>query len=171
MYLPKFKYKPPKFSPGVHFSLPNGKPYVGWYFETYKQEFYSGKEPGPDNKKLTPLQVPSHLEIPANIFTPTIIRPTPADIQKGFFTRYFVQDRRNKKIVEVKKDKYDQYKTIDYLDRLEIKWVTKKPAEDTLMFDYKVEGAATKNKQTIQDIESKFPGIKNLIKSYAEFVQ
>ena len=51
MYLPKSKYIT-KYSTGDEFIKPDGTYYVGPYVETYKGNFYEGKEFNSNSKKL-----------------------------------------------------------------------------------------------------------------------
>ena len=51
MYLPKSKYIT-KYSTGDEFLKPDGSYYIGPYVETYKGNFYEGKEFTSNSKKL-----------------------------------------------------------------------------------------------------------------------
>jgi len=167
--LPKFMYSDPKFTQGGKYLLPNGKEYVGWYFQTYNEEYYTGKEPGRNNLRLEPIA--DYENTTPRIFTPSIIQPTEFDRKQGYYIRYFLQDKRTKKIVEVKKEKYDQFVELVYISGLELKWILKKPANSIEWYGYHYEGAASKNQKAVEQAEKKFPWIKTQIKSYDEFVQ
>jgi hypothetical protein len=169
--LPRFMYSDPKFTQGNKFVLPNGKNYVGWYFETYNEEFYTEKEPGSNNLLLTPVLQTNSTNPTSKIFTPSIVTPTEFDRKQGYYIRYFLQDRRTKKIIEVKKEKYDQFVDLTYISGLKLKWILKKPVESIEWYGYRYEGAASKNEKAVKDAEKKFPWIKTQIKSYDEFVQ
>lgn len=173
MYLPKFKYKKPKYTQGFEFLLPSDKIYVGWYFETYKQEYYTGKEPGDKNILLTRVSIPDEAIYPntPKIFTPQIIIPTKLDYSQGFYIRYFLQDKRNKKVIEVTKEKYFEYKDFVYIDSLKLNWKLKGPANSLIWKGYHYEGAASINQKAVEEASKKFPYIKDLIKSYDEFVK
>ena len=170
MYLPKSKYKEPKYTQGYEFGYANRKPYIGWYFETYKQEYYTGKEPSDNSKRIFRLDTNSTTEQGIN-FTPQIITPTAEDRLAGVFKRYFVQNRNTLKVIEVKKDKYDLFFNIKYLKRVELDWVLKKPAEDVVINGYKYEGASTRNRRAVEKAEQTISNLKNYIKSYDEFVE
>lgn len=170
MYLPKSKYKEPKYTQGLEFTDFNRKPYVGWYFETYKEEFYSGKEPSTGNRRLFPIQADSTVN---NIdkFTPQIITPTPSDYLKGDFIRYFLQDKRTKKIIEVKKEKYNLLLDKTYITGTTVNWVLKKPAENIFVDKYMYEGAISRNKKSVIEAEKLLPTLSNYIKAYDQFVE
>lgn len=174
MYLPKSKYSKPLHTPGNEFSL-NGKEYRGWYIKTYKGQYYTGKSFSSQSQLLIKLVTESNV-IDANINDPfrfynTVNTPLPKDRANGKFTRYFLQDTRNKKIIEVNKEKYDLFRVKKYITRENIEWIIKGPSENLEINGYTYYGAAHQNKLTVHTLESKIPGITNFIKNYSEFVE
>ena len=171
MYLPESKYSKPKYTPGEEFTLPNGTTYRGWYFIAYTGEIFTGKTPGNNNKALTPFPTLATDEGNSNRFVSEVIKPTENDYTEGKFIRYFLQDKRNKSIVEVSKGKFETMKQLRYLDSHQITWQLEGPAEDTKYGPYIYFGAASKNKETVENADKTISGLKNFIKSYAEFVK
>ena len=171
MYLPKFKYKKPKYTQGLEFLLPNGKRYAGWYFETFKQEYFTGKEPGNTNLRLSRIPDDIPLIRTPKIFTPQKITPDQSDYSRGFYIRYFLQDKRNKRVIEVTKDKYIEYRDLIYIETLQIYWKLKGPAQSLTWYGYHYEGAASINQKAVEEASKKFPYIKDIIKTYDEFVE
>lgn len=132
MYLPKFKYKGNLFTPGGEYALKaTGDEYKGYYFKTYKGEFYTGFAPSlkDTNQQLLPLQETERefgtlqsdeillydeiynnphefslkltQEVPS--YTPVI---KVADSINGFIIRYFAQNKITKQIQEIEKTVY-----------------------------------------------------------------
>lgn len=170
MYLPKSKYKEPKYTQGYEFGYPNGKPYIGWYFETYKQEYYTGKDPSSNSKRIFRLDT-GLSSTPGISFTPQLITPTSEERAAGMFVRYFVQNRNNNKVIEVNKGKYDLFLNVTYVKRVQLDWVLKSPSADVIINGYKYEGAETRNKRAVEKAEETIPSLKSYIKSYNEFVE
>lgn len=171
MYLPKSKYNKPKYTRGDELTLESGKSYTGWYFSTYKGEYYTGKEPSDNSDKLI-LQndSDSHTStIPG--FQTQLNIPTEKDYSKGFFTRYFVQDKRTKKMIEVGKEKYDKLSSLSYVKTVLVDWNLTSPAQDVKKGPYIYFGSASKNKEAIIEAEKTIPQLSSMIKNYAEFVK
>lgn len=132
MYLPKFKYEGNLFTSGGEYTLKaTGDEYKGYYFKTYKGEFYTGIAPSlkDTNQQLLPIQeterefgtlqsdevllydeiynnphefsLKSTQEVPS--YTPVI---TVGDSINGFFIRYFAQNTVTKQIQEIEKTVY-----------------------------------------------------------------
>lgn len=119
-YFPKNRISDNKYTNGDKFAMADGKPYVGYYYETYDGSLKTGKNPmeGP-SRPLYPIDKKPNPQIPVgennstysvvsrlrgvsntiNIGTlkeplPYYPKPTPQDYNRGYFTRY-VAKRRN----------------------------------------------------------------------------
>lgn len=174
MYLPKSKYSSPKHTPGDSFLL-NDKPYVGWYIELSTGEFYTGKV---FDSKSVKLQIVSNtagsnteLIESAPPFYGVKTSPSSRDIQNKTWTRYFLQDKRNSRIVEVDKERYGSFRVKPYIVRVTLDWVLQGPAENLIINGYQYYGAAHKNKAAAEALEPTMPGLSTFIKNYAEFVE
>ena len=134
MYLPKTKYKSNLYASGDTTGVllkdsKTGKQYVGAYFITYKQEYFSGSHPSKDSVKLIPAAT-------VNKYTPgkqvvkgnyDYIRNQPAEVllketlplpahypQPGdgdSFMRYFAIDKSTGTVKEISKDTYKSINT------------------------------------------------------------
>lgn len=174
MYLPKSKYKEPKYTQGYEFLIPSGTPYVGWYFETYKSEYFTGKTPSENAIKLTPIdtKVSSKLTFPTTAkITNDIISPTLEDRIEGKMVRYFIQNRNTSKVFEVKKEKYNTFTRLTHILGVTLPWVIKSPSENVVVNGYSYEGAKSKNQKAVEKAEQTISNLKNYIKSYDEFVE
>lgn len=175
MYLPESKYSKPKYTRGDEFRLPDGKMYTGWYFDSYSGRSFTGKSP--DEKSVQIISVAGthgeELEQPDDtfIFTSEIILPTEQNYSEGKFTRFIIQDKRNKAIIEVGATKAKKALKFNYLTVNELSWVLEGPADDVKHGPYIFFGAGSQNKINVEELEKKVPGLKNFIKSYAEFVK
>ena len=112
MYLPKSKYKTRTALPG-EFITQDGQEYVGPVVETYTGACYPGTEPKTMGPKLTPVVGKE----PPELGLYNIKRvPTEAEYKAGQMTRYFVQERKTQKIIEISPEVWKKnYKPDDIL--------------------------------------------------------
>lgn len=172
MYLPKIKIKIPDRDTIKDVVDETGRQFVGSFFETYKGELFSGTRPTSESK---PLQSSDTLESqsPTNqepTFKVEFVPPTDKQLANGTFKRYFLQDKRNKNIVEITKDKFDNLETNLFTKKLAVDWTLTPPAKDVYFNGVRFEGAETKNRQTIQQASQTIEGLQDYIKDYAQFV-
>lgn len=169
MYLPKSKYSKPVYTQGDDLTdKRTGKPYVGWYFEIYNGKIFKGKDPesaGDELKKKS-----SGLEAPSIRFTPDAVTPPELTDTVVDFDRYFLQDKRNKQIIEVGIDKYNYFSSKSYIIGVTVKWYIKGPASDLVKKGYRFIGAASKNKQAVQVFSNNIKELPDHIEDYSEFV-
>ena len=171
MYIPKSKYKPAKYTNGDRFTKPDGTYYTGWFVETFRGDFLSGKVPSSNSIKLIEESVAEGTYPIQYNFSTDIIIPTEKNYNDGFFYRYYVQDRRNRAIIEVKQDKYRYFLKQNYTQEVSVKWLLKGPAENVNKGLYIYFGAASKNEEAVKEAELTIKGLSSLIKSYSEFVK
>jgi len=172
MYLPKIKIKIPDRDTIRDVVDETGRQFVGSFFETYKGELFSGTKPTSDSK---PLQSSDTLEseFPTNqeaSFKVEFLPPTERQLANGTFKRYFLQDKRNKNIVEITKDKFDNLETNLFTKKLAVDWTLTPPAKDVYFNGVRFDGAETKNRQAIQQASQTIEGLQDYIKDYAQFV-
>jgi len=170
MYLPKSQYKKAVYTRGQEFFLPDGKPYIGWCFEIYTKDVYTGKSPGQGNIKLTRGDKGSTVDNKLR-FIPERVDESTLDRTKPTFKRYYIQDTRNKRIIEVLKEKYYEFTRKTYIKGIELDWRIKGPAETIFKGKYLYEGAEKKNKTTVEGFNNLIPGLKDYISDYKEFVE
>lgn len=168
MYLPKTKYDKPQYSRGTSMYRKNGKPYVGWYFRTFENKYYTGKEPLSTSEEIYPDKATSTGPV-IKYTSDANIQPTSAQRGSGTFKRYFLQDKRSGKIIECKLEKYKHFKQKDYITTAQVEWDLTQPSEDRLINGYPYQGSESKNRETIKKLEQKIKGISSYIKNYAEF--
>ena len=169
MYIPKSKYSEPKHSRGDFLFSKDGTPYVGWYVKTYNDIYLSGKEPSNSSTVLELVDEEPDKAKPK--FISDTILPEVEDYNKGYFTRYYLQDRRNLKIIQVNQQKYFYFTKETYIKGIELKWVIRGPAQDVIKPPYLYQGAITRNKQTIDTYSNMMTGLKDYILDYKEFVE
>lgn len=169
MYLPKSKYKPAKYTRGDKFSLQDNTPYVGWYFETYDGKIFSGDKPNKNSVQLIDTSYTS--ESTDKKFKSDIIAPTEVDYINGYFTRYFVQDKRNNAVIETNNNNYRYYLRKNHVRTVQVKWLLTTPVENVNKGPYIYFGSEAKNKESIMEAEKTIFGVSILIKSYSEFVR
>lgn len=170
MYLPKSKYSSPKYTRGNEFILESGKAYTGWYFKTYKGEAFTGKIPSKTSDILISID-DDDSNVQTLRFKDDIIRPTQSDYDQGYITRYFVQDKRNKVIVEVNKKNYLEFGKLSYTTTYSLDWNLTSPAEDVKKGPYIYFGSANKNRELSLKAEETMPGFIDKIKSFSKFVK
>lgn len=171
MYLPKSKYSEPKYTRGNDFVVEatNGD-YVGWYFSTYKNEYYTGKVPSKTSSKLVELDGGDQAPVQEK-FVSNIIVPSSNDYAQGFFTRYFIQDKRNQAVIEVTKERYTTLKNLPHISTETVIWNLTTPVENINKGPYIYFGSESKNKDAVVEAEKTIKNLNQYIKSYSEFVK
>ena len=170
MYLPKSKYSSPKHTRGGEYKTSTGQEYTGFYFTTYEDRFFTGKQPGKSNIELfliTP-EAPGEKDTQ---FLPDTITPTITDRVNGSYYRYYLKDKRTNRIIEVEKEKYFELIEKSYIGGTKVKWVIKGPAQDIVVDRYTYQGAEKKNIEEVGIQDRILPGLKDYIKDYKEFVE
>ena len=104
----------------------------------------------------------------AGFFIPKLKK---GDKEKGKTKRYFVQDKRTNKIVETDLENYQLAQTIPSKRFATADWIIKGPAENQIVNGYPFEGAGSKNKKTIQALETQMPGISTFVTDYSLLVE
>ena len=105
MYLPKSKYKALVAKPG-EFITEDGQQYIGPAIETFTGEYYSGTSPETAGAKIVSV---SPVEV-SRFGLYNIKRvPTEAEYAAGQMERYFVQERKTQKIIEVLPETWKDY--------------------------------------------------------------
>ncbi len=169
MNIPKTQYKKAKYSQGDTFiEAKSKKPFVGWYFERYDGLIMSGKKPTKASIQL--ITTSEGTEKTLDFTSETITVPDGAR-EKGFFTRYYVQDKRNKQIIEVKIDKYNKLVAKTYLVGVSVKWKIKGPVDNLITKGYKFVGAKETNKQSVSVYKAQMKELVDYIDNYSEFVE
>lgn len=172
MYLPKIKIKIPDRDTIGNMVDEAGRQFLGSFFETYKGEFFSGTKPSSDSQPLESLDrlEAEHGDDVTSIFKVEFVPPTEKQLANGTFKRYFLQDKRNKNIVEITKDKFDNLETNLFTKKLAVDWTLTPPAKDVYFNGVRFDGAETKNRQAIQQASQTIEGLQDYIKDYTQFV-
>lgn len=169
MNIPKSQYKKAKYTQGDDlFDAKSKKPYVGWYFERYDGLLMSGKKPTRGSKRLVSYSEGKEKQI--NFSSETITVPEGAR-EKGFFDRYYLQDKRNKQIIEVKIEKFNKLVAKSFIVGVTIKWKIKGPAKNQITEGYKFIGAEEVNKQAVRTYSAQMKELYDYIENYSEFVE
>jgi hypothetical protein len=179
-YIPGIRTLEPQNTSGGEFVVKNTQEdYSGFYIEDFRGRFYAGKtveetgvelEKRPDDFEptLNPKNLLKFLPLLLSFFKPKLKK---GDIEKGQTSRYIIQNKNTKQISEVDKDTFFQVQDIlPGFTTVEVPWIIKGPAEDKIINGYPYKGAASRNKETIQELESKIPGISAYITDYSVLV-
>jgi len=178
-YIPESRYSKPKNTSGGQFVIKDtGEDYKGSYIETFDGRFYSGTKPEQNGVELVELS-PNYLEdlMPAAIAAAGLLagffkaKLKKGDREKGRTKRYFVQDKRTNKIVETDLENYQLAQSIPSKRFATADWIIKGPAENQVINGYPFEGAASKNRKTIQALEPQMPGISAFVTDYSLLVE
>jgi hypothetical protein len=179
-YIPETRYQKPKSTRGGEFTVKKtGEDYIGKYIETFDKKYYAGSTPEENGVELEKVNeefpiglafaaLPVLLGLLKGFFKPKLKK---GDKEKGFTKRFFVQDKKNNKIQETDQETYIQANGLPNLNLAQVDWIIKGPAEDKNFNGYPFEGAASKNKKTINALESQMPGISTFITDYAFLVE
>lgn len=100
MYLPKSKYKVSTAKPGEYVDS-TGNEYVGPIVETFTGKVYPGTDPMTMGPKLTPVGDKGKQEL--GLYNIKRV-PTEAEYAAGSMVRYFMQERKTQKIIELDPD-------------------------------------------------------------------
>lgn len=168
MYLPKNTYRI-KTTYGGEFQKPSGEDYVGKYIETTMGKTFAGGSLEEAKGILINTPKPDLLSIerPYNDY----FGPTEIDYKRGEYLRYFTQDKRSGKIVEMNEKQWREKKRLKYVTPGRLVWVLKGPASDREVNGIPYKGASSKNRESLQRLEGDFPGITDFFKSTSEFVR
>lgn len=180
VYQPKTRVTKPKSTKGGEYiEKVSGKNYKGPYIKAYKNKYYAGSNLDQNGVELIPLGTKG-----SNIITPALAllfssiqgffkkAVNSADRERGFTKRYFIQTKKDNKIVEVSKSNYQQAQlALPNQNFATVDWIIKGPAEDKNFNGYPFEGAESKNKKAIQALEKQIPGISTFIKDYKYLVE
>lgn len=168
MYIPKNQYKIKQAYSG-EFTKVDGTEYTGPYIEVANGTFYQG-----DRLSNVPVRIFSveesqtiAIERPYNDY----FGPTEQNYTQGFYTRYFTRDKRNGKFVELSKEQWNSKKTLKYVTAGKLNWFLIGPLEDGKINDIPYKGTATRNLETLQNLEKEFPGITNFFDNPGQFVR
>jgi hypothetical protein len=153
MYLPKSKFI---IRPAELDEFADG--YVGPVLETSAGEFFAGSSLDTVSTRLTPLfetELPQ-IERPFHQY----VEPTDADYRSGFYTRYFLQTNRTKKIVEVSVTQFKEKRTAEGISAVSLIW-------QLVGSRSKIK---TQNEKTVKDLTKDFPALPSILKDPLEFV-
>ena len=172
MWLPKIKIRKPNKGEIADVVDAKGNEFLGEFFQTFKGEFFSGDKPTSNSQ---PLQAKDTFESNSpynnpNNFKPEFTPPTGKELANGSFKRYFLRDKANKNIVEITKQRFQNFRPTLYSEVVAIDWVLTPPAKDVFFNGVKFEGAETKNKRTIEEVSKTFEGLDQYIENYSQFV-
>jgi hypothetical protein len=175
-YIPKGSYRKPKYTSGVDLiELESKEPYKGFYIQDYRGKYYAGKTPEEGGVELVkpPRILPGLplglLGLLAGFFKK---KPTQSEKDKGVTKRNFIQDKNDNKIIETDPDTYEQAKkTLVNSNFAEIDWIIKGPADNRIINGYPYEGSESKNRKTIQALESQMKGISTFVTDYKYLVE
>lgn len=166
MYIPKSRISKPKFTSGGLLVDPQGNTYRGDYFISGGRA-YSGKTPTSNSVPLQYLNKKQEEDKPLFTFTNDNIKVSEKEKEKGVKKRFFLQDFRTRKIIEVKKNKFDYFKNFKYIISLEVDWLLTEPVEDVVKGNYILEGSASKNEKVIKE-QQVIKGLHNFFDNYYE---
>lgn len=174
MYLPKSKYRILNKVDGKLIDPETKEEYTGTFIKDYKKRYYKGSIPKrtPESLEFIPNNAP--ISISEFVFKNDYVEPTEKDYKRKFYLRYFIQDTRDRKIVEVKVDSFIQAirNPVLYRKPLRIEWELSQPLEDTIFKGFKYEGSRTKNIKTTERAEEILPGItEQHLSDPAQFVK
>ena len=189
-YMPATRVTEPKSTAGGEFVVrKTGKDYKGTYVETYNKKVFAGSSLEQNGVQLERVAAKGSTKGSLdNLLGGVAIaavkilgaavggffnkKVSKGDKQRGKTKRYFVQDKKNNKIVETDKQTFQQaQKEVPNRRFAEITWDIKGPAEDKIINGYPYKGAETRNKETIQALELVMPGISLYVTDYKLLVE
>lgn len=175
-FIPKSNYKKAKHTNGGQFNIAStGESYKGYYIEDSRGNFIAGKTPEERGPELQ--QVETRATEPGQrtggVRIEIVQRElTQKEVAQGTIKRYFTQELHNRNISEVSLEKYieDSQDTLRK-KTVELDWRIKGPSEDSLFGKYPYQGAASRNRRAVSDLENTMPGISSYVQDYKYLVQ
>ena len=168
MYLPKSQFRV-EDTYGEEFTDSSGNPYVGKVLRTASGRVYAGDSIVNTKGILNPVEKQdlNKIERPLNDY----YGPKEADYVNGTFIRYFIRDKRNGKFSEVSLPQWKEKRKLRYVTSGKFLWLLTGPVNDGFINGIPYKGAASKNRETLQELEKDFTGITTFFKSTSEFVR
>ena len=168
MYIPKNLYRI-RQTFGGEFTTPEGEDYIGPVVETSNGFNFSGPDLNTITGEVIPVPVRdlNKIERPYNDY----YGPTEQDYKVGFFTRYFVRDKRNGKFSELSRKQWYEKKKLSYVTSGNIVWFITGRINDGVINGIPYKGTSTRNRERLQLLETEFPGILNFFSDTSEFVK
>ena len=172
MYLPKSKYRVENVGPGKF--TQDGRTYVGPVLTTYLGESFAGDSPDAvdETKPLKRIDVGVRKVIET---VPLRRIPTEEEYANGSMERYFRQDLRTMKIIELLPDSYESRSKdqASYYTYASGSWILTGSLAPVKVGKWTYPGIYEKNKETIVELEKLLPGISSSQVLYdpAQFVR
>lgn len=95
---------------------------------------------------------------------------TQNDVQRGYVTRYFVQNVSRRNIVEVDRRQYDQYRNDPFYQCVDLQWViTGNDRTVTLKSGVSILGVFERNTVTVDFFSLRMPGLRDLLKNPLQY--
>lgn len=181
IYVPKSSVNKPKTTNGTEFVVMETQQfYSGSYVKTSQKQYFAGRtvdetgiilqkiQKGINIPKLTPSGMLAGAGLLAMLLKTVFTKqPSSSDLYNGVTSRYFVKDTRTGKIAETDEQTANQVKAeVPNTIIGKVDWTIKGPSEDKMFGTYKYEGATSKNKKAISNLEKDIPGISNFVTDY-----
>lgn len=163
MYLPKSKYTVENVGP-FEYTL-DGENYAGPVLTDYKGRHYAGSDPYNIKGKLEVLDG-GDADFYSSKFkmNPGRRIPTEEEYASGKMERYFQQDLRTMKIIEILPKRWLELKAEKLPNYYKIQsclWLLVGRIEDYRVSGHLIEGIKTRNQRTIDQMEIEMPGISS----------
>lgn len=166
---PKIMISKPKYTFGGEFKTPSGGSYEGSYYKDYAGKIFDGNSSADSTVELSPID---STQPQPRVLAFELNTPTAQDYERGNFVRYFLLDKRNGKIIEVRKNTYlREVVYTSYISGGNVRWRLAGPIEDRIFNGVTYQGARNANKQSIKALEDKIKGISQYITDYAQYIR
>jgi len=171
---------------GSQWMTEDGQEYIGAYHTYATGEVYTrGVWDELLSKKLIPFEETTTVEtiykrLKPNIKTkyklPTLYIPiiTPADVSKGTFTRYLLQNQVSFQIIEVNKEQFSQWqkKKIDpnIWQGVQLEWKLVGNVNDVILNGASDLGIVSFNRNSVLQASKVLPGLQNILTNFTQFI-
>lgn len=174
MYLPKSKYVVEN-ARSLEYTL-NGEIYTGPVLTDYRGRHYAGPDPYNTKGLLEPLDGGDTDFYGKSTMNPGRRIPTEEEYASGKMERYFQQDLRTLKIIEILPKRWLEFqaeKLPNYYKIQSCLWLLVGRIEDYRVSGHLIEGIKTRNQRTIDQMEITMPGItsSSVLDDPLEFVR
>lgn len=176
MYLPKSKYTVDSAGANSFILADTGEPYIGPVLTDYRGNFYAGSDPYNIKGQLEVVLSGEDYTTPNFAMNPGRRIPTEEEYASGKMERYFQQDLRTMKIIEILPKRWVELQSEQLPNYYKVQsclWLLVGRIEDYKVSGHLIEGIRTRNQRTVDQMEIEMPGItsSSVLDDPLEFVR
>lgn len=191
MFYPKNKIKTGLYTSGGEYKvISTNKMYIGYYFTTFDDKIFTGKEPSINSEELikttSSAKKASHIQnslydmskksskTPEVSYVPYLPNPQNEDYIRGYIDRYFIKRINGDAdtIVELSENDYNSLINNSLYQNIKIRWKISGPKEDILSNpELPIYGIESTNRRTLERASTQMPTLPRYLKNLMQFAR